>query len=301
MNIIRMTGGLGNQMFQYALYLKLKEMGREVKFDDVTEYAGRENARPIMLWCFGIDYERATGKELNTITDGFMRPVDRIRRKLFGRKSLEYQENGCNFDPVVLQKEPAYLTGYFQSEKYFADMKDKVRNAFTFTDRVYKILTQDGFGPVLDQIESCESISVHFRRGDYVSGSAIYGGNCTDAYYRKAIEEIRKIHLDATFFLFSNDAPYVKEWVQRFYPGDPAFFVIEGSGEEKGYLDLLLMSRCRHQIVANSSFSWWGAYLDAFPEKMVFAPARWFNNQDCQDIYTENMIRIDAEGNLEDE
>ena len=301
MNIIRMTGGLGNQMFQYALYLKLKEMGREVKFDDVTEYAGRENARPIMLWCFGIDYERATGKELNTITDGFMRPVDRIRRKLFGRKSLEYQENGCNFDPVVLQKEPAYLTGYFQSEKYFADMKDKVRNAFTFTDRVYKILKQDGFGPVLDQIESCESVSVHFRRGDYVSGSAIYGGNCTDAYYRKTIEEIRKIHPDATFFLFSNDAPYVKEWVQRFYPGDPAFFVIEGSGEEKGYLDLLLMSRCRHQIVANSSFSWWGAYLDVFPEKMVFAPARWFNNQDCQDIYTENMIRIDAEGNLEDE
>ena len=301
MNIIRMTGGLGNQMFQYALYLKLKEMGREVKFDDVTEYAGRENARPIMLWCFGIDYERATGKELNTITDGFMRPVDRIRRKLFGRKSLEYRENGCNFDPVVLQKEPAYLTGYFQSEKYFADMKDKVRNAFTFTDRVHKILKQDGFEPVIDQIESCESVSVHFRRGDYVSGSAIYGGNCTDAYYRKAIEEIRKIHPDATFFLFSNDAPYVKEWVRRFYPGDPAFFVIEGSGEEKGYLDLLLMSRCRHQIVANSSFSWWGAYLDAFPEKMVFAPARWFNNQDCQDIYTENMIRIDAEGNLEDE
>ena len=180
-------------------------------------------------------------------------------------------------------------------------MKDKVRNAFTFTDRVYKILKQDGFGPVLDQIESCESVSVHFRRGDYVSGSVIYGGNCTDAYYRKAIEEIRKIHPDATFFLFSNDAPYVKEWVQRFYPGDPAFFVIEGNGEEKGYLDLLLMSRCRHQIVANSSFSWWGAYLDAFPEKMVFAPARWFNNQDCQDIYTENMIRIDAEGNLEDE
>lgn len=142
---------------------------------------------------------------------------------------------------------------------------------------------------------------MHFRRGDYVSGSAIYGGNCTDAYYRKAVEEIRKIHPDATFFLFSNDAPYVKEWVQRFYPGDPAFFVIEGSGEEKGYLDLLLMSSCRHQIVANSSFSWWGAYLDAFPEKMVFAPARWFNNQDCQDIYTENMIRIDAEGNLEDE
>lgn len=89
MNIIRMTGGLGNQMFQYALYLKLKYQGKEVKFDDITEYEGRE-ARPILLWVFGIEYPRASRDEINEITDGFMKLTHRVRRKLFGRKSLEY-------------------------------------------------------------------------------------------------------------------------------------------------------------------------------------------------------------------
>ena len=89
MNIIRMTGGMGNQMFQYALYLKLVSMKKEVKFDDITEYE-LSNARPIMLWCFGIDYPKASREEINEITDGVMKLSHRIRRKLFGRKSLEY-------------------------------------------------------------------------------------------------------------------------------------------------------------------------------------------------------------------
>lgn len=115
MIIIRMTGGLGNQMFQYALYLKLCSMGREVKFDDITEYE-LDNARPVMLWAFGLTYPRADQEEINKITDGFLKLSHRIRRKLFGRKSLEYQEKNCNYDPQVLQRDPAYLTGYFQSE-----------------------------------------------------------------------------------------------------------------------------------------------------------------------------------------
>ena len=95
MIIIRMTGGLGNQMFQYALYLKLCSMGREVKFDDITEYE-LDNARPVMLWAFGLTYPRADQEEINKITDGFLNLSHRIRRKLFGRKSLEYQEKDCN-------------------------------------------------------------------------------------------------------------------------------------------------------------------------------------------------------------
>ena len=103
MNIIRMTGGLGNQMFQYALYLKLRAMGREVKFDDVTEYRVPD-ARPIMLWVFGISYPKASAVEINQITDGFLKLSHRIRRKLFGRKSLEYHERDCNFDRQVLDR-----------------------------------------------------------------------------------------------------------------------------------------------------------------------------------------------------
>ena len=142
MNIIRMTGGMGNQMFQYALYLKLVSMGKAVKFDDITEYE-LSNARPIMLWCFGIDYPKASREEINEITDGVMKLSHRIRRKLFGRKSLEYHEADCNFDPQVLTQKKAYLTGYFQSERYFKDIEDQVREAFTFQSVIFEKLSED--------------------------------------------------------------------------------------------------------------------------------------------------------------
>jgi len=118
MNIIKITGGLGNQMFQYALYLKLKSLGRDVKIDDLTEYE-KQDARPNMLWCFDASYEAASRQEIDSLTDGFMNLSHRIRRKLLGRRSLKYSEADCNFDEQVLQRDPAYLTGYFQSEKYF--------------------------------------------------------------------------------------------------------------------------------------------------------------------------------------
>ena len=137
MNIIRMTGGMGNQMFQYALYLKLCSLGREVKFDDISEY-DRPNVRPIMLWAFGIDYPRASKDEINEITDGFLKFSHRVRRKLFGRRSKEYYEGSCNFDEQVLVREPAYLTGYFQSEKYFKDIEGQVREAFTFSGKMWE-------------------------------------------------------------------------------------------------------------------------------------------------------------------
>ena len=91
MNIIRMSGGLGNQMFQYALYLKLRSMGKEVKFDDINEYRS-ESTRPIMLALFGIEYPRADWDEITVFTDGDMNPMKRIRRKLFGRRAIEYYE-----------------------------------------------------------------------------------------------------------------------------------------------------------------------------------------------------------------
>lgn len=314
MVIIRMTGGLGNQMFQYALYLKLCSMGKEVKFDDFTEYEGRE-ARPVMLWAFGIDYPRATREELNTITDGFLKLSHRIRRKLFGRKSLEYHEKDGNFDIQVLGKDPAYLTGYFQSEKYFKDIEDKVRQAFVFSDRIWNEFGDGRSGSdrvklkgcgkqrterYLEQIESCLSVSVHVRRGDYLENDEVYGGICTENYYCGAIEMVLNAFPDAVFFMFSNDAAWVGKWIKelcgKLKLSEERFVVVEGTTEDTGYLDLLLMSRCRHHILANSSFSWWGAWLNASKDKLVIAPSKWFNNQELRDIYTEDMIRISPEG-----
>ena len=300
MIIIRMTGGLGNQMFQYALYLKLCSMGREVKFDDITEYE-LDNARPVMLWAFGLTYPRADQEEINKITDGFLKLSHRIRRKLFGRKSLEYQEKNCNYDPQVLQRDPAYLTGYFQSEKYFMDVEEQVRRAFTFSEGIWKGQDEEirrKMQNFLGQIQGCESVSVHVRRGDYLEKEEIYGGICTVAYYKSAIEYMQRKRKESRFFLFSNDPEWVREWVNANYRGDNRFVIIEGTQEETGYLDLFLMSRCKNHIIANSSFSWWGAWLDENPRKRVIAPAKWANNQEFVDIYWEGMIKITAEGGL---
>lgn len=300
MNIIRMTGGLGNQMFQYALYLKLLSMGKEVKFDDYSEYQ-LDNARPVMLWSFGIDYPKASREEINEITDGFMNLKDRVRRKLFGRKSLEYQEADCNYDPEVLKKDTAYLTGYFQSEAYFHDIKDQIKKAFTFKKAIFEKLSEEEKREILSyrkMIDDSFSVSLHVRRGDYLTSSEIYGGNCTEKYYKSAIALMREKYPAAVFFVFSNDEAWVKKWIAESFPGDKDFVIVGGRSEDTGYLDMYLMSRCRSHIIANSSFSWWGAYLAKDPDKTVIAPARWFNNQDCRDIYTPEMIRISSEGEL---
>lgn len=299
MIIIRMTGGLGNQMFQYALYLKLKSLGKEVKFDDITEYR-LSNARPIMLWAFGIDYPKATEEEIDKITDGFLYLSHRIRRKIFGRKSKEYMENTCNFDPMVLEKDPAYLTGYFQSEKYFADIKEEVRKAFAFSLIIFEGI-EDKLKQKIEEyrrgIDSCLAVSIHIRRGDYLENSEVYGGNCTPQYYEAAINRMKELFPKAVFFVFSNDDAWTEKWCREQEEKHKMHFVaVTDTPEELGYLDLYLMSRCRHHVVANSSFSWWGAWLNEKTDKKIIAPAKWFNNQDCYDIYTSEMIKITASG-----
>lgn len=300
MNIIRMTGGLGNQMFQYALYLKLKNLGRFVKMDDMTEYENRD-ARPIMLWCFDLSYPRASKEEINRLTDGFLKPSHRIRRKLFGRRSLEYQEQSCNFDEQILLREPAYLTGYFQSERYFKDIERQVRDAFTFSDKIWQNTDRRTAEKIRDfqrRIDQSLAVSVHIRRGDYTENEAVYGNICTDAYYKRAVEFIRKKYPEACFFVFSNEPDQAAKWIRDQYGEEAGFTVIEGTDENTGYLDLFLMSRCRHHILANSSFSWWGAWLNPSEDKTVIAPTKWFNNQECRDIYTDGMLKITPEGNL---
>lgn len=301
MDIIRMTGGMGNQMFQYALFLKLCSMGKAVKFDDVSEYK-KPNAREIMLWPFGIHYPIATEDEINELTDGCMKISHRIRRKFLGRKSLEYHENDCNFDAKVLEKENAYLTGYFQSELYFKDIEETVRDAFTFQPVIYEKLPKELKKAVLDyqkEIENCTSVSIHIRRGDYLLSREIYGGNCTQEYYTKAVSIIKGQYAKAVFFVFSNDEKWVIDWCEMQEEKNLCQFVpVLGVSEEMGYIDMMLMSKCKHHIIANSSFSWWGAWLNPSDSRCVIAPAKWFNHQECKDIYSEGMIRVTAKGEV---
>ena len=287
MVILQLSGGLGNQMFEYALYLSLRAKGKHVKIDDVSDYRTPDR-RPVQLSVFDAAYERASEEEVIRYTDSSLSPLSRIRRKLTGRKSLLYREKDMEYDETVFERDPVYLTGFFQSEKYFADVKEEVRRRLTFSERVKAELPESG-REILKRIEAGPSVSVHVRRGDYLHAShnGMYEGICTLDYYRKAMVQIREKEPEAVFFLFSNDM----EWTKEHLAG-PDCVPVEGGSEEKGYLDLYLMSRCRHNIIANSSFSWWGAWLNDNPEKQVIAPARWINGRECRDIYTEGMIRI---------
>ncbi|MCR5595100.1 MAG: alpha-1,2-fucosyltransferase [Lachnospiraceae bacterium] len=294
MIIIQMSGGLGNQMFQYAMYLKLKKLGKEVKFDDETSYE-LDNARPVQLAVFDITYPRATRQEVTDMRDSSPAWKDRIRRKLHGRNLKQYVEANYSFDEHIYELDDVYLKGYFQTEKYFADIKDEIYNMY--------LLRKDLITPETlqnrDMIEKDDnSVSIHIRRGDYmtIDGNEIYADICTDEYYDSAMKYILKEHPDAVFYLFTNDA----SWAEYFcnIHSDLKICAIQGNTEYFGYLDMYLMSCCKHHIIANSSFSWWGAWTGHDRNGTVIAPKPWFNNDHCADIHTDSMVLIDPKGNL---
>ena len=277
--VIQLSGGMGNQMFQYALYLQLKALGKNVKIDDITEYEGR-NARPIRLSVFNAKYDTPAENEMKCLTDSYLDIVSKVRRKLTGRKTAEYVEKSQLFDASVFEKDRAYLVGCWQSEKYFEAIKEQVRNAFTFK----QIELSEEMHKYKNAMQNSNSVSVHVRRGDYLDVDEVYGGICTEEYYEQAMKKMREEMPDCHFFIFTNDISWVKK-----HMADSNVTVVEGNDEDAGYIDMYLMTQCKHYILANSSFSWWGCYLSNSKDKKVIAPKIWANGRDCSDVYTEEM------------
>ena len=323
MVIIQLAGGLGNQMFQYALYLQLKDLGREVKIDDVSGFEQDAQRMPALA-PFGITYERPSGEELRKMLDSSMLPWHRVRRKLFGRHKKSYFEQGKLFIPEVLNWDDIYLEGYWQTEKYFQPVEKQVRDAYD-TDRLSAYLEKAGLwssgesgdagkagkekkgrsenggerksaGQYLQKINNGCSVSLHVRRGDYLTpeNQNLYCGICTDAYYIEGIRQMRERYPGCRFFLFTND----REWARRQFgqdrdkeDADITWVDLQGAGDND-YMEFLLMSRCKHHILANSSFSWWASYLNQNPGKTVLAPQRWLNGADNSDFYRADMQKI---------
>lgn len=288
MIIIQLKGGLGNQMFQYALYRELLHRGKEVKIDDVTGFE-HDKLRIPVLDRFGIEYEKATPAEVIAITDSRMDIFSRIRRKLTGRKTKEIIETEGIFDPRILELEEAYLVGYWQSDKYFTSSEVIEHLQETFSKRPQEIMHDSVSWTTLQQIECCESVSIHVRRTDYLDAEHIKVHNlCSEKYYKSAIDMVRQEHPNAVFFIFTDD----KEWCKEHFKGHNFITVELQEGEFTDVADMLLMSRCKHHIMANSSFSWWSAWIGDTPDKMVIAPAKWINNRKMDDIYTERMTKV---------
>jgi hypothetical protein len=280
--IVKLIGGLGNQMFQYALGRKLSIHNNTRLKVDVTELLDRSPKdyvfRDFKLNVFDTEVEFATPKDLDKFflhfDTRYRRLTGRIGRKLTGHQL--FFEKGNFFMPEVLQAPGnSYLSGYWQTWKYFDDIDPVLRKDFRI-----KAPLQDAALQSAAAIRQSDAVSLHVRRGDYVTnkGASEFLGVCSPGYYRNAVEYISKRVRQPHFFIFSDDV----QWVKANMHFDHPYTIVAGHPD---HVDLQLMSICKHNIIANSSFSWWGAWLNANPGKLVVCPLRWFNDQTIDPAY----------------
>ncbi len=276
MQIVQISGGLGNQLFQYAYYLKLKMLGYECYIDDVSCY-NEARDRNVQLHFTGAAYDKASMKDILRLTDHDRHLKNWLRRRFTGSNDVIRHEG----EEVTAD---GYWVGYWQSAAGYDDIEKELReNIFgpAFKDEVTS-------SDLARQIQAEESVSIHIRRGDYLNPDvqAVYGGICTDDYYDKAIKQMQENHPGCRFYVFSNDT----EWVRDNLHIDN-MHIVEGSDEEHGYRDMYLMSLCKHNILANSSFSWWGAWLNTNPDKDVIGPSIWIHREGFDGIYDNYRVK----------
>lgn len=297
MIIVKLMGGLGNQMFQYALGRRLANLHNTELRLDHRFLESRKNIttpRDYELHYFNISGKRASQENIASIALHDVGLVKRFRLKL---RPLDYQlskserlirERSFRFDSSILElPDNVYLDGFWQTDLYFTEVADMIRQDFTFcvpmsTDNLV----------IAEKIKSCMAVSLHVRRGDYVSDeqTAEFHGSCKLEYYSNAVELLADKVDSPHFFIFSDDTSWVKQNLKLSFP----MTFVESNFPDRGFEDLRLMSLCRHHIIANSSFSWWGAWLNPDPEKFVIAPQRWFNapEMDTTDLIPSGWVRI---------
>lgn len=272
----KLIGGLGNQMFQYAAGRRLSYVHNTPLQLDISDLK-RLKTRKYELDCFNIKGE-IIERQNNDL-------FGKIVKRLTNRENIYFEKN-FRFDRAILNlPDNVTLVGYWQSEKYFSDIEGIIRKELNFKHSpIGKIRS------ILRKVRSSESVAIHFRRTDYIDNKKFfyYHGVCSLDYYQKAISLIAERLKSPEFFIFSDDLPWVKRNLKIEHP---AFFV---DLNDKDYEDLRLMSSCRHQIIANSTFSWWGAWLNENKHKIVVCPKNWFRNKsiNTEDLIPYTWIRI---------
>jgi len=285
MIIIKLNGGLGNQLFQYSLGRKLSLKNNDVFKLDLSDFTA-DNPRSYSLGEFNIIENFASDEDINKIKkSGVWKLIDKLK-PYCKRSAIKYQ--GYDFDPNILKLSGNfYLDGYWQSEKYFQDIENIIRKEITLKESLSSKYTE-----LIDKIKNSDSVSVHIRRGDYITNkkfSKVY--NLLDEkYYQKSVKFITEKISYPHFFIFSDDINWVKRNIDIPYPKT----FVSGENEIKNYEELILMSLCKHNIIANSSFSWWGAWLNKNANKIVISPDKWFNDKigNAKDLIPENWIEL---------
>lgn len=297
MIIAKLTGGLGNQMFQYAAARRLACLHNAALKLDISfldKDLTNTTPRTFQLNHLAVTASIATPHEVAKITGEGKSALQSVLSRVCTVIGMSQQCNGVfnersfNFDPdVLVLPDNTYLAGYWQSEKYFQDIKEIIRREFTV-----KYPLEGRNKEASDLICATNSVSLHVRRGDFAADPNIreLHGICSPDYYRRSVEQLSsrvgKLHL----FIFSDEPSWA---VDNLHFTFQTTFVDQNS-PDNGYEDLRLMSLCKYHIIANSSFSWWGAWLSASPNKLVIAPDQWFNDSslDTRDLIPPDWQRL---------
>lgn len=290
--ICKILGGLGNQMFQYAagraLSLEKHQMLRLhiADFNKHDIHQGFELQR-----VFNLSVNRADGEALRRVLGWQSYPL--LRRALsrpglthFRRRNFIVEPHFHFWPAVTDVPAECYLAGYWQSQKYFDRVIPDIRSDFSFKSPISGRNVE-----IANEIGNSNAVSIHVRRGDYVMNARTNAthGVCSLDYYRTAMQHVAHCIETPRFFVFSDDI----EWVRENLPFDfPCQYVDHNHGLES-YNDMRLMSLCRHHIIANSSFSWWAAWLNPRTDKIVTAPGKWFaNNNDVRDLLPKEWVAL---------
>ena len=289
MIIVKLIGGLGNQLFQYAVGRHLAHMNHTELKLDITGFE-EYKLHSYSLNHLNIKENFATKEEVRSFRK-YQRRNGRVwfaYNRLVADDTKYIIEKQFNFDQRILDlKPPVYLDGYWQTERYFKDIESIIRAEFTIKEP----LSGENM-EVADLIQKTNAISLHVRRADYISNAVANAshGTCDVDYYKKTTSIIMEKVSNPHFFIFSDDMVWAK---QNIILDDPTTYV-DHNDASTNYEDLRLMSLCKHNIIANSSFSWWGAWLNTNPQKIIIAPQQWFKTpkMDTRDITPSTWTKI---------
>jgi hypothetical protein len=291
---VKLMGGLGNQMFQYAAARSLAlEKKTWVYLDPSFLYEdskGRWTQRDYELDVFHIKYKFERSGRVRFLRSlnvkNYMKKLSDSSWWFFPYRNF-YQPDHRFHPELFSYPKNTYLHGYFQSEKYFIKHEAQIRKDFEFLEPA-----KERNAEVLEQIRNSFSISIHVRRGDYVTLAAAseFHGLMGPAYYTAGADEILRGKSETpSFFVFSDDPQWCKENIRL--SGETVY--VDWNTGKQSFEDMRLMSNCKHHVIANSSFSWWGAWLNPSKEKIIVAPKQWFNDASNQtDIVPESWIRL---------
>ncbi len=283
--IVGLSGGLGNQLFQYAAGRSLSlRLGYRLELD-LSWFSGRQD-RSYALTPFSISGKERIG--LSLFPTKIQQFSSRFSRRFYNKRMgvSIYREPHFHFSHGFDEiSAPTFLEGYWQSEKYFKEFTNEIRNDLNFREKIPSKCQH-----ILKNISTKDSICLHIRRGDYISDKAASKtyASCSLNYYQEALSQLESSFDNPHCYIFSDDCQWVKKNLQLETP----YTIVDINSSKEAHWDLLLMSSCDHFIIANSSLSWWGAWLGKSKEKRVVAPKNWFIGVDKD---TKDLLPISWE------